>query len=104
MVTELSTTDYDTKIVKGKGIAIVDIWAPWCGPCKAMAPVFEDLSHHYDDILFAKLDADKNGELAAKLGVRGIPTLILFKDGKEVGRVVGAVPKETIIDEIEKVL
>ena len=76
---------------------LVDFWADWCGPCKMVAPVVEELASEYDGtVKFAKVDVDANPVTAGKYGVRSIPTLLIFKDGKPVGQVVGAVPKQVL--------
>ena len=80
----------------GSGKAVVDFWAEWCGPCKMMGPVFEKLSKEITDIKFAKLNVDENGEVAQEAMVRGIPTLILYKDGEEVDRIVGFLPEDAL--------
>jgi thioredoxin 2 len=79
-----------------RGGAIVDFWAPWCGPCRMIAPVIEQLAAERRDIRFGKLNVDENPRASADFGVHGIPLLVFFKDGKERGRVVGAVPKGQI--------
>jgi len=84
------------------GFVIVDFWAEWCGPCKRLAPIFSELSKEYKGrVAFYKVNVDENGELAQGLGVMGIPCLIVFKDGAEVGRIVGAMSKEQLRERID---
>jgi thioredoxin 1 len=84
-----------------QGITLVDFWAEWCGPCKMIAPMIEELSEEIQGAAVAKLDVDENPEVSAEFGIRSIPTLIVYKDGQEVDRVVGGVPKATLINMIE---
>lgn len=88
-VKELSTADFDAEIASGK--TVVDFFATWCGPCKMMAPVIEAASEEYKDIKFCKVDVDKDGALASRYGIMGVPTLIVFKDGEVVQKSVGAI-------------
>ena len=81
------------KAISAGGITMVDFWASWCGPCKMLAPVIEDLGGKYDGkAVVAKVDVDQNQGLAARYGVMSIPTVVFFKDGKEIGRKVGVMP------------
>ena len=89
-------SDKDFKEFIGKGNVAVDFWAEWCGPCKMMGPILDELEKEVKSVKFAKVDVDENSELSAEAMVRGIPTLILFKDGDEVDRVVGFVPKDSL--------
>jgi thioredoxin len=89
-------TDSDFRNQIGRGKSVVDFWAPWCGPCRMIAPVIEQLASERRDIRFGKLNVDENPGTASSFGVHGIPLLVFFKDGVETGRVVGAVPKGQI--------
>jgi thioredoxin 1 len=97
--------DFEQKVLKSSEPTVVDFWATWCGPCRAMAPVFEKLSEEYQGKLrFAKMDTDENPDTPSKYGIQGIPTLIFFKDGKEINRVVGFGGPTALKNQIEKVL
>ena len=85
-----------------KGNVAIDFWATWCGPCKMLGPVFEEISKEIKNVKFAKADIDEVGEEAVELGVRGVPTIILFKDGKEINRIVGFLPKEMLKKQIRE--
>jgi thioredoxin 1 len=83
--------DFESQVLKSDKPVIVDFWADWCGPCRSIAPYYEQLSDQYQDKLrFAKVDTDANPRTPTRLGIQGIPTFIIFKGGTEVGRVVGA--------------
>jgi len=98
---ELKKQEFQSTIAKGN--FVVDFWAPWCGPCKMMAPVFEETSKTHNEALFAKVNTDEEPELSTSLGIRGIPTLIFFRDGKEVARHVGYADKRVLEAKIKDV-
>ncbi len=93
-VLHLNQEGFD-KLMAGSQPALVDFWATWCGPCKMLAPVMEELAAQYDGkVTVAKVDVDEEQDLAAQYGVMSIPTVVLFQDGREVERLVGYLPKE----------
>ena len=99
MVKEVNSDNFKEEISKGK--SIVDFWASWCHPCRIIAPIFDELSKEMKDIKFLKLNVDNDGDVAQSYEVMGIPTLILFKDGKEVKRIVGVRSKEDLRKELK---
>lgn len=104
-VVQLSDDSFENDVLKSATPVLVDFWASWCAPCKAISPVVDSLADDYDGkVKIAKLNVDENPATPGKYGVRGIPTLILFKDGKVVDQVVGAVPKNQLEGLIKKAL
>ncbi len=98
----ITDDEFDTVVNRG-GLVLVDFWAPWCGPCHAIAPVLEDLAADYGDALtVAKIDVDDNPQKATEFGVRGIPTLVLFKDGDPVETLVGVQTRSSLAAAIER--
>ena len=105
MQKHVSDDSFDDDVLKSESPVLVDFWAEWCGPCKQIAPALEEISGEMGDRLtVAKLNIDENPSSPSKYGVRGIPTLILFKDGQVAATKVGAVPKGKIVEWIESVL
>lgn len=104
-VIRVTTNTWDTNVLKSETPVLVDFWAEWCGPCRMVGPAVEQLSKTMDGkIKVAKLNVDENQEIAMKYGIKSIPSLLLFKEGKEIGRTIGAAPKETYQRFIEQTL
>lgn len=100
---ELNTTNYDEQI--GKGVVLVDFWASWCGPCRMMSPVIEELAAELSgQVLVAKVNIDENETLAARYGIMTIPTLLIMKDGEIVKQSVGVKSKEALKQELQSVI
>ena len=103
MATDIKQENFDTFITQSDKPVLVDFWATWCGPCRMLSPVVEEVSReHENELTVGKVNVDDCPELAQKFGVMSIPTLILFKDGEEVDRLIGAHPKANIQAMIDK--
>jgi thioredoxin 1 len=98
-VIEVTDANFQQVVLESKLPVVVDFWAPWCGPCKAIAPILEELAGTYDgDIVVAKLNVDNNPKVANSLGIQGLPTIIGFKAGAAANRALGAMPKNKLND------
>jgi thioredoxin 1 len=102
---EVTDSTFEQEVLQANQPVLVDFWAVWCGPCRAVAPIVEELAGDYEGKLkVMKLDVDDNPRTAVAYGVQSIPTLLVFKDGKPAERIVGAVPKKVLVDKLQSVL
>jgi thioredoxin 1 len=102
-ILKLTDAEFENQVIKSDKPILVDYWAEWCGPCKMIAPVLEEVAEELSDkVLIGKLNVDENSQTPPKYGIRGIPTLMLFKNGEAVGTQVGAVNKSDLIKFIEE--
>ena len=99
---EITKSNFNELVINNKGLALVDFWAVWCGPCQMQAPIIEELAKELDDVTVGKVNVDEQQELAVKYGISSIPTIMLFKNGKAVDTMVGYQAKESLINLIEK--
>ncbi|MBQ7764615.1 thioredoxin [bacterium] len=102
MVLEINSENFDNEVLAYNGVMVVDFFANWCGPCRKLAPILEEVEGELKNVKFAKINTDENIEMAKKYQVSGLPTLMVFKNGEAVERIVGLMPKSSIITNIEK--
>ena len=101
----ITDANFESEVIKSNIPVLIDFWATWCGPCKAIAPIVEDLAKEYDGkVKIGKVDVDDNQQTAIKYGIRSIPTLLIMKNGKVNDTIVGAVPKAQIVQKLNAAL
>jgi thioredoxin len=103
-ITDVTDDSFQAEVIESETPVLVDFWAPWCGPCRVVAPVLEDIASERDDVRIVKLNVDENQLTAATFEVLSIPTLILFKQGQVAKKVIGAYPKKRLEAELEPAL
>lgn len=105
LVSQVLDSTFSEEVLAQNQPVLVDFWAPWCGPCRMVAPVVDEIAHEYEGIIkVVKLNTDENPSTATEYGIRSIPTLMIFKNGKRVDTVIGAVPKSTLSTTLNKYL
>jgi len=103
-IQEVTDANFQAEVIESEKPVLVDFWAPWCGPCRMVAPVLEEIAEERDDLRIVKLNVDENQQTAAAFQILSIPTMILFKAGKPVKAIVGAYPKARLKEELEPAL
>jgi len=103
-LTDVTDTNFQAEVIESDKPVLVDFWAPWCGPCRVVGPILEEIAGERDDLKIVKLNVDENQQTAATYQVLSIPTMILFKNGAEAKKIIGAYPKRKLEAELEPVL
>jgi thioredoxin 1 len=103
-INDVNDGNFQAEVIENEKAVLVDFWAPWCGPCRVIAPSLEEIAEEREDVRIVKLNVDDNQETAARYDVMSIPTLILFKNGEPAHKIVGALPKSRLVQEIEPAL
>ena len=105
MAQDVNDSNFDEIVINSDKVVLVDFWAEWCGPCRMITPIVEDISKEYADrVVVAKCDVDESPGVAARFGIRNIPTVLFFKDGKVADKQVGAVPKANFVNKLKGLL
>ena len=104
-VQQITDTNFDEEVLESNKLVLVDFWADWCGPCKMVAPVIDEIANEYNEIIkVVKVNTDENPSTAASYGIRSIPTLLIFDGGNIVDTIIGAIPKSTVVNRIQECL
>jgi thioredoxin 1 len=104
LITDVTDNNFQAEVLEAETPVLVDFWAPWCGPCRIIAPSLEEMAEENDGLRIVKLNVDDNQVTAARYDVMSIPTLILFKNGEQAHKIIGALPKNRLLQEIEPAL
>nr|YP_009297764.1 thioredoxin [Kumanoa americana]AOM67498.1 thioredoxin [Kumanoa americana] len=105
LIFQVIDSTFQEEVLNQKQLVLVDFWAPWCGPCRMVAPVVDEIAHEYKGIVkVVKVNTDENPSTATEYGIRSIPTLMIFKNGQRVDTVIGAIPKSTLSSTLNKYL
>lgn len=104
MVVNIDQDKFAKEVLEYQGVVLVDFYADWCGPCRMMAPIFDELSQEVKEVKFVKVNVDNNPDLASQYSVFSIPTFVFFKNGKMVSQIVGGKSKESFLEEIKKII
>jgi thioredoxin 1 len=103
-ITHVTDNSFQAEVLESQTPVLVDFWAPWCGPCRVVAPVLEEIAGERDDVRIVKLNVDDNQQTAAQFGILAIPTMVLFRNGAEAKRIQGAMPKKRLEAELQPAL
>lgn len=101
MLIEITDKDFKQEVLDSKQLVLIDFWAPWCGPCKMLGPILEDLAQEVSNVKIVKINIDENLEVPSQLGIRSIPTMMLYKGGENIATKIGVLPKNSIKEWIE---
>ena len=97
-VKTITTTNFDAEVLKADKPVLLDFWASWCGPCKMLSPVVDEIAEEHNEYIIGKVNVDEENELASRFGIMSIPTLLVFKNGELVNRSTGVIPKDAVLD------